>query len=253
MFLAQLVRESLAHSPTVAPAPAQEFGILSCSTKYTDVVVRTEDRAFVQASRSRAGEDLVETIVSAEDDRIYLGSENESQTFNGRFSGLSVLRSIRELCDHVAGAPGNGYGTLLVEAFDSNLLGVPLTNAIASLALLPAVPVMRTAIKVALDEALSCQEFIDRSELRTQVERLYSIDPGEYLSSDRRALSLIYALLALGRQHQIQNTIQDDQRQATEMQGYDHGSWSIISHLLTLPSQYQLFPSQPGDTRYDRL
>ena len=150
-------------------------------------------------------EDAVETIVSAEDEFMYLepSSEDESKTFHGPFSGLGVLRSLRELCDEVTGAPRSQYGRLLAAAFDSQSLGVSTINAIASMALLPSREVVQTTIRVAIDEALCCQEFIDRSALRNQLQRLYTTDSEDYVAADRRTLSLVYALLALGRQRKI--------------------------------------------------
>lgn len=178
-----------------------------------------KDEALVRDTRSRVREDVVETIVSAEDSGIYLESNEENRTFYGRLSGLGVLGSISELCNQVAGAQNNQYGKSIAEAFDSNSLGVPANNAIASLALLPSREVAKATIRVALDEALSCQECIDRDTLRHQVERLYTTDPEDYEARDRRALSLVYALLALGRQRTTPGALSDDRPWAKDMQG----------------------------------
>lgn len=144
--------------------------------------------------------DSIETLVSSEDDFVNLSPDSEVESFHGRFAALSLLRMVRELCDDVAGGRNGQYGKAIAGAFDSNLLNVPLTNQIAYLALLPPREKTRDLIGVALNGALCSQEFIDRQRLHSQIERLYETVPEDYTQNDRQALSLVYALLALGRQ-----------------------------------------------------
>lgn len=157
--------------------------------------------------------------MSDEDDFVYSSSENDLETYHGSFGALSLLRLVRELCDHAAGGTRNDYGRVIAAAFDSNLLNVPLTNQIAYLALLPSRKKLEELMLVALNEALSCQEFVDRPKLYSQIDKLYECDPENHTASDRRALSLVYALLALGRQRSTETTPPHDDPRAIYMPG----------------------------------
>lgn len=169
--------------------------------------------------QSSASDSQVESLVNSGDDFVYLSTDSEVETFHGRFAALSLLRMVRELCDSVAGGPSNQSGRVLAAAFDSNLLNVPLTNEMAYLAILPPLENTTDLVGLALDDALCCQEFMDRPRLHSQIQRLYDLDPEDYTQSDRRALSLVYALLALGRQRSIDSAPPNPSADAVFMRG----------------------------------
>lgn len=87
-------------------------------------------------------------------------------------------------------------GQALVESFDTNLLDLPSANRMATFALLPSRERLQKIVGVALNNVLNCKECLDREQLKLQVTHLY------YTQEDRRALGLIYALMALGRRHE---------------------------------------------------
>ncbi|QIW96677.1 hypothetical protein AMS68_002195 [Peltaster fructicola] len=163
-------------------------------------VVETDEQGAVQAVQSDVRDRMVESLIGPEDDHLYLSPDDQFNTFHGRFAGLSVMRTVRDLCDAVAGSPGQQYGRALALSFDSSYPDIPTSNQMAALALLPSREVLEATISIALDDAMSCQECVDRAELQVQIERLYTRDPEDYTHDDRRALALIYALMALGRQ-----------------------------------------------------
>lgn len=158
------------------------------------------EEADLQQGQSQARDRMIEAIVGPEDDHIYISPEDDINTFHGRFAGLNVLRTVRDLCDEVVGNPGQGFGRSLALSFDSTYLDTSTYNQMASLALLPSREVLQSTISVAMDAAMSCQECFDRVALQAQIETLYTKDPEQYTPDDRRALALVYALMALGRQ-----------------------------------------------------
>lgn len=98
--------------------------------------------------------------------------------------------------------PSGLTGKALAEAFDSNMLDLPAYNHMATFALLPARERVDKMISIALDCALNCQECLDRQHLAQRITVLYDRDPEDYTAGDRRLLGLIYALMALGRRHE---------------------------------------------------
>ena len=144
--------------------------------------------------------DLVETLVNPDDDFLYLNPSNSTQRFHGKYAGLSVLRRVRALCDSVSGSATNtAAGQDLVEAFDSLLLDPPMQTSFTTFAPLPDQHRTRKLLEIVMDEALCCQEYIDREEIWTNVQRLYTQDPSDLSRTEQKSLALLYALLAIGR------------------------------------------------------
>lgn len=160
------------------------------------------DEDVIEQSRSDARDRMIQTLVGSEDDHVYITPEDDVDSFHGRFAGLTVLRTVRDLADTMARVPGHRYGKALAEAFDTTRVDLGCGDPLATFALLPSREMLQQSIAAALDGTLSCQECLDREELQTKIERLYTCDPEEYTLNDRRALGLIYALMALGRQRQ---------------------------------------------------
>lgn len=146
-----------------------------------------------------------------EDDYIVVSDAHDQSFYHGPFGGLSVLRTVRNLCGLSLGSSDGiqfveGPGAHMAEAFDSAALDLPSQNVLADFAILPSQRRLEHSISVALDKALNCKECVERSELWTAIQHLYRKDPRDYSESDRSMLALVYALLALGRRHDSDNT-----------------------------------------------
>ena len=98
------------------------------------------------------------------------------------------------------------------EAFDSNFLDMPSYNRLASFALLPSREKLQRTITIALDHALNCEEPVDRERLNGQIDDLYERNADDYTQENRRALGLVYALMALGRRYEPDVSDQDANR-----------------------------------------
>ncbi len=99
----------------------------------------------------------------------------------------------------------------MTEAFDFPSLELPCGNHMAELALLPPCRRLKNTIITALDSALTCKECIDWDELWPQIEALHAQDPEDFTPSERSLLGLVYALLALGRRHEEDDTEPSEQ------------------------------------------
>ncbi|KAK4497130.1 hypothetical protein PRZ48_011580 [Zasmidium cellare] len=162
-------------------------------------------REEVEESRENARGNLIDALTGPEDDHIFVSQADGATSFHGRLAGLSVLRTVRDLCTQVSGTtdmPFEFTGQALVESFDTNLLDVPSANRMATFALLPSRERLQKIVGIALNNVLNCKECLDRDVLKRQVTHLYDRDPDDYTQEDRRALGLIYALMALGRRHE---------------------------------------------------
>jgi hypothetical protein len=199
--------------------------------------------------------DLVETLVNPNDDFLYLNPSNSTQRFHGRYAGLSVLRRVRALCDSVSGSATNtAAGQDLVEAFDSLLLDPPMRTSFTTFAPLPDLERTRKLLEIALDEALCLQEYIDRVELWTSVQRLYTLDPSDLSRTEQKSLALLYALLAIGRrwEHHDEGAPSDTTNDA-RVKGFV--ALSVFAYTLMLITLFKvvILPRQSSFARDDRL
>lgn len=148
---------------------------------------------------------MIDSFIGPEDDYIFTsGSGAHETTYHGEFAGLSMLRTIRDLCTKVAKLakpPAELSGEAIAEAFDTSSTDPSSYNRVASLALLPSRERLNTMVSIALNHVMNAQHCIDRTKLDAQLQRLYDRDPENYTRADRRSLGLVYALMALGRRH----------------------------------------------------
>lgn len=148
----------------------------------------------------------MDTLIGSEDDYVVVADQNHGSIYHGHFGGLTVLRSVRNLCysaENDSQDLRDGLsGASLVEAFDSPYLVLPERHHVADYAPLPPVQRLTDTINTALDRALTCQECIERGELWYQIDALHQRNWETYTRADRSMLALVYALLALGRRYE---------------------------------------------------
>ena len=163
----------------------------------------SEEQMLVEESQTQTRDRLIDAIIGPENDYLYIASHKHPGFYHGRFGGLSILRTVRELCSRVAGEVDTSdmSGADIAEAFESTTLDLPSQHLIATFALLPPRQRLEYSVGIALDHVLNTKECLDRAEFWQHVHSLYERDPEDYTDDDRSFLALVYSLMALGRRH----------------------------------------------------
>lgn len=148
-------------------------------------------------------EDSVGTLVGrGGDNHLYHVNDKSTGTgiFHGKCAGLGVLRIVRDKCDELAGIdqPPNA-GRELAHAFDLPTLPQATGRSKKIFGSMPPLEQAQRLSLIAMDEAMSCHECIDRHEYNTRLEGLYNKDPENYDAEDEGFLTLLLAVLAVGR------------------------------------------------------
>ncbi|KAK4972507.1 hypothetical protein LTR28_012510, partial [Elasticomyces elasticus] len=161
-----------------------------------------------QTASSEDDDDIIETIVSTSDGAYR--RPGDSENVRGQFAGLSLLQRIRSLCSDLSGqrdsAEDDESCQSFANAFDVASPDEEHESGSDSLALLPTKDKLFRRLDVAFDQALALMYCIDRDEIAEKVHRLYDKEPDDYDKDDRKSLALIYALLALGRRFENDDT-----------------------------------------------
>ncbi|KAK4989692.1 Gypsy retrotransposon integrase-like protein 1 [Elasticomyces elasticus] len=161
-----------------------------------------------QTASSEDDDDIIETIVSTSDGAYR--RPGDSENVRGQFAGLSLLQRIRSLCSDLSGqrdhAEDDESCQSFADAFDIASPDEKHESGSDSPALLPTKDKLFRRLDVAFDQALALMYCIDRDEIADKVHRLYDKEPDDYDKDDRKSLALIYALLALGRRFENDDT-----------------------------------------------
>ena len=130
----------------------------------------------------------------------------------GSFGGLSLLQRMRTLCGHVAGlhAAQNASEDDFVQSFDTIPPPQPSTGSWDAFALLPSKERLLACIQSTKDEACCLLSFL--GPLDETVRHIYDTDAIEYTAEDKKSLALLFAIAALGRRFEVDETDNDPTR-----------------------------------------
>ena len=159
-----------------------------------------------EESSVSARDEVLETIMKVED-RTATHLQNPG-THHGRFAGVRILQQIRALCGQIGHDQADVENTTnadFMQAFDSVSLPQPFEEG-ANYALLPSKERLLQRVDMAIDQALNLMYFIDRVSLEPKIDRLYDLDGDQYSNDDRKTLALVYALLAIARQFETDDS-----------------------------------------------
>lgn len=155
--------------------------------------------AITSGKSSAAGSDedvVIETMVGADE-------HASSGRYRGSFAGLSLLRRVHNLCKHVSATRKNSDVETLqddfIHAFD---FASPVSDSSISwdaFVMLPSRDSFNRAIDIVVDQACCNMQFLDRTALEQTARQVYAENEEEPKRPSRKPLSLIYAVLALGR------------------------------------------------------
>ncbi|KAF4334882.1 alcohol oxidase [Fusarium beomiforme] len=145
--------------------------------------------------------DTLDSLVGPADD--LLSSVDGSETYHGAFASLNVLRIVRDKCDSLANimVPLSS-GRLLAEAFSRDTPLVSGEQVMPPAADLPELTESQRLCYVAIEEALTCHECIDREDFFAQLTRVHAKPSEEIDPSDRAFLALVFALLAFAKRYE---------------------------------------------------
>lgn len=157
---------------------------------------------MVLESQDTARRQVLDMLVGPGDDYVYRIPQSSSNLFYGRFGGLSILRTVGNTASRhrAATASMSSPGRDLVDAFESTVyFSPPIATQARINSLLPSKQQVQEMTIRALTTALICHECLDHVAFARRLDRLYEVDPEDYLQDDKSFLTLVYALVALGR------------------------------------------------------
>lgn len=170
-------------------------------------------------------DEVLETMVGVgnEDSPVW---RDVPRGYWGHFAGLSLLQRMRKLCTQVAGLhcksqEGDSIEDDFVHAFDSASPPDANIGSWDAFALLPPKERLLKYVDIATNQACCLLTFMDRNSIDEIIAHLYDADSIEYTTDDRRSLSLLFALLALGRRFET-----DELDHARAIQNVSKGSAS---------------------------
>lgn len=141
-------------------------------------------------------------LVRFGDDYVHRDPENAAMIFYGCFAGLNILRSIgNALVTKSTPAEVEPPGAQLLEAFEAQTSKQVRQLQDGPYAALPTLEQARALVEQAGRTALICHDLMNWSSFAKQLVQIYETDPSAYLPTFREPLSLLYALLALGRRY----------------------------------------------------
>jgi hypothetical protein len=149
------------------------------------------------ASATGSEDDVViETMVGADE-------QDSSEKYRGSFAGLSLLKRVHNLCKHVSANRKNSDVEALQDDFTHAFdFASPVSDSSISwdaFVMLPSRDSFNRAIDVVVDQACCNMQFLDRITLEQTAREVYAENEEEPRRPSRKPLSLIYAVLALGR------------------------------------------------------
>lgn len=160
--------------------------------------------AKAHSASSATGDELLMTLMTANNHQAR--SPLQSVTQPGRFAGVEILQQIQELSSNRDTAQREltyASTSTFMQVFDSTSLSVSINVRDANVILLPAKEKLLDRIRVVLSRALCVMHFIDCTTLETDIDTLYHLEDNEYTLQERRLLALVYALLAISAQIEI--------------------------------------------------
>lgn len=150
-------------------------------------------------------------LVKFGDDYVRRDPENAAMIFYGCFAGLNILRSIgNALITKSAPAEVEPPGAQLLEAFEAQTSAEVRQLQDGPYAVLPTLEQARALVEQAGRTALACHDIMDWSLFSQQLVQIYETDPEAYLPTFREPLSLLYALMALGRRYKTPTVSPDE-------------------------------------------
>lgn len=196
-----------------------------------------EHTAHVSELQEIARQQAIDMLIGPGHDFIYRLPDTSSNIFYGRFGGLSVLRSVGDIVNPLAAtSQAISPGRSLIESFEVSTLSPPVGVENKLFAMLPSKNQVQDLVDHAMKTALVCHDCIDHIRFPRQLDRLYEVDPEDYSLDDKKFLSLVYALIALGRRYLPSTT--DDEIDETgdkvKLKGYVLIPSFLIAHHLDI-------------------
>lgn len=159
-------------------------------------------------SSGAAPGELLDTIPSGAEAQYQSEQDNTPTAFHGSCSGFSVLQRVHVLGSQLARYATdnhNASATKLVKALDQAMPRHYLTdNGMTNTFLPPKADLLRW-VDIAFSDAFYLWPFVDRTQLESDVERVFHTHTFGRQGSDRDRLALMYAVLAHGQQCDRQN------------------------------------------------
>lgn len=152
--------------------------------------------------REKLRQQAIDMLIGPDDDYIHRKPETPSSIFYGCFGGLNMLRFLGDmatpLSEDVRHSP---IGHTLIEAFEMSALSPHVGIESRLFMTLPSKQQTQDLINYATRTALILHDCLDYARFSVQLDHLYEIDPEDYSADDKAFLSLLYALLALGKRY----------------------------------------------------
>lgn len=162
-------------------------------------------------------------LIGPGDDYVYRTPESSSNIFYGRFGGLNMLRFLGDMAVPSPGtAPQPSPGRTLIEAFEVSALSPHVGVDSRLFTMLPSKQQVQDLVNYAIKTALTLHDCLDHARFPSQLDRLYEIDPEDYTLDDKKFLTLLYALLALGKRYTPSTSFDeiDERRKKVKLKGY---------------------------------
>ncbi|EMD01178.1 hypothetical protein BAUCODRAFT_135907 [Baudoinia panamericana UAMH 10762] len=150
-------------------------------------------------------DEYIETIVQDDSQPRHSTDGTESQSHEldpVDFGGLRILKRVHNLCKHL-GKRGRAEAVdeSLANAFEvapPEEMSTPISWE--AFAMMPSRAAVDKAIDIVVDEACCNMQFLDRTTLVALADDVYRAVEADDSNYDRKALALLYAVLALSRQ-----------------------------------------------------
>lgn len=165
--------------------------------------------------QSPSEDDVLETMIPSRGP--YSRQHSHDDKYWGHFAGLSLLQRMRKLCGQVAGlhqtaSKGDSVEDDFVQSFDTAPPPESTAGSWDAFALLPSKDRLIKCVDIATDQACCLLNFLDRNEVSKMVDRIQNTDNLDYSIEDRKSLALLFAILALGRRFEVDDTSKDRER-----------------------------------------
>lgn len=174
-------------------------------------------------TRELARQKAIDMLIGPGDDYVFRTPDSSSNVFYGRFGGLNMLRFLGDMAVPSPGmAQQSSPGRTLIEAFETSSLSPHVGIESRLFTMLPSKQQVQDLVDRAFRTALILHDCLDHARFSLQLDRLYQTDPEDYSLDDKKFLTLLYALLALGKRYSPSTELDEisENSQRVKLKGY---------------------------------